>query len=85
MLRRVVEFHTRTHANAYAFVLALHQARKWVRILTRHDPTLKNAMKAFTASLKEIDDLRDMWEHEVDSSTGGGSVPTAGCDGSIRT
>jgi hypothetical protein len=37
-----------------------------VRVVARHDPTPKHAMKAFTASLKEIEDLRNMWEHEID-------------------
>ena len=39
------------HANDYVFVLAFHQAREWVRVVARHDPTPQHAMKAFTASL----------------------------------
>ena len=35
-------------------------------VVARYDPTPKHAMKAFTAPLKEIEDLRNMWEHEID-------------------
>jgi hypothetical protein len=49
--RRAIEFMIRQYANAEVFVLALYQAREWVRVVARHDPTPKHAMKAFTASL----------------------------------
>jgi hypothetical protein len=35
-------------------------------------------MKAFTAPLKEIEDLRNMWEHEIDYLYGRGNAATAG-------
>jgi hypothetical protein len=72
MASRLLDFYTRLHADEYVFVLALHQACQWVQVVARHDSTLKNDVRVFIASLPDIGDLRDMWEHEVEYVHGRG-------------
>jgi hypothetical protein len=63
------------HADDYVLVLALSQACQWLEILAQHEPILKNEVRAFVASLPDIGELRDMWEHEIDYFNGRGKRP----------
>lgn len=63
------------HADEYVLVMALSQACQWLDILATHEPGLENEVRAFVASLPDIGQLRDMWEHEIDYFNGRGKRP----------
>src|SRR6266404_1519394 len=71
-MARLAHFLMSLHGEDYAFVMALHQAKVWLKIVAGYEPTIKAGVRVFAASLPDLEELRDMWEHETDYFKGRG-------------
>jgi hypothetical protein len=69
----VIELYTTMHAGSYSFVLALHQASRWLPVLATHDRAVRNLVRGFVAALPDLKELRDMFEHELKYASGRGN------------
>jgi hypothetical protein len=70
----LIDFMTDLHVGGYSFVMALHQACLWLKVLATYEPSIKNNVRGFTAALLEVENLRHMYEHETEYANGGGKL-----------